>query len=69
MISDGGIRNPRVPAPAREPWAMDRSYPSFSSSARVMRPTVAVVAALEPETAANSVQEMMFISNRPPGSR
>jgi len=69
MIKEGGIKNPKVPAPASEPIARLLSYPSLSNSARVILPTVAVVAALEPETAAKRVHETIFISNSPPGRR
>ena len=63
----GGIKNPKVPAPASEPMAIDFEYPLFSSSLSVILPTVAVVAALDPETAANNVHAATFTCNNPPG--
>ena len=60
IIMLGGMRKPNVPAPAREPKTSERSYFRFSNSGRVIFPTVAVVAAEEPLTAANSVQATIF---------
>jgi len=69
MMIDGGIRKPSVPAPASEPIARSRSYPRRINSVMVMRPTVAVVAAEDPETAANNVQPRTFTCSKRPGRR
>ena len=61
------MRKPRVPAPAREPMARCLLYPRFDSSSRVILPTVAVVAALDPETAANREQAKTLICRSRPG--
>ena len=69
MIRLGGIKNPRVPAPAREPIASFWEYPLFFNSLRVIFPTVAVVAALEPLTAANKEQATTLRCKSFPGIR
>ena len=58
---EGGIRNPNVPDPASDPIAV--------SSGTLIRPTVAVVAAEDPETAANSAQPNTLTCSNPPGRR
>ncbi len=65
----GGIRNPRVPAPASEPMARFRLYPRANSSLKVIRPTVAAVAADEPEMAANMVQPRTLTCISRPGRK
>src|SRR5690625_4931307 len=68
MIMDGGINRPRVPAPANDPTASLRSYPRFHSVSDVIFPMVIVVAVLEPEMAAKSVQPKILVCNRRPGN-
>ena len=69
IIRLGGIKKPSVPAPAKDPNARSLSYPRFDSSSKVILPTVAVVAALEPETAAKREQATMFMWSNFPGIR
>src|SRR6056297_4258742 len=66
---EGGIRKPNVPDPASVPMIIRSSYPRRVSSGTDMRPTVAVVAADEPETAANSAQPKILACRSRPGSR
>src|SRR5690606_40659500 len=65
----GGMSNPRVPAPARELMTMLSGYPRARSSGMVILPTVAQVAALDPDTAAKIVQPRMLVCSRRPGKR
>ena len=60
---------PRVPAPASDPTLQRLEYPRALSSGTVILPTVAAVAAEDPQTAAKSVQPMTLTWSRPPGSR
>src|SRR6056297_3192661 len=66
---EGGIRKPNVPDPASVPMIIRSSYPRRVSSGTDMRPTVAVVAADEPETAAKSAQPKILACRSRPGSR
>ena len=61
------MRNPRVPLPASEPRASFLLYPLLLSSPRVILPTVAVVAAEEPDTAANSEHAATLTCSSLPG--
>ena len=53
---EGGINNPRVPDPAKLPSKIFSGYFLFLSSGIDILPTVATVAADEPEIAANNPQ-------------
>ena len=64
---DGGISNPNDPAPASDPNVKDSEYFLFNNSVVVILPTVAVVAALEPDTAANKVDPKILVCNNLPG--
>ena len=63
----GGIMKPSVPAPASDPMERLWSYLRRSSSGTVIFPTVAVVAAEEPLTAAKKVQARMLTWTSRPG--
>src|SRR3989339_899539 len=63
----GGIMNPSVPAPASDPIDRLWSYPRFFSSGMVILPTVAVVAAEEPLTAAKKVEARILTWMSLPG--
>ena len=71
MISeiDGGIRSPSVPAPARVPTIMRSGYWRWRSSGIDILPTVATVAADDPEMAAKMAQPATLVCSRPPGRR
>src|SRR5690554_2056313 len=69
MMRLGGMRKPSVPAPAREPIESRLEYPRAPSSYNVILPTVAVVAAEDPHTAANNVQAITFTCRSWPGMR
>ena len=59
-IIEGGIRSPKVPEPARLPNKIFSGYFLFLSSGIDILPTVATVAAEEPEIAAKSAQPTTF---------
>ena len=65
---EGGINNPRVPDPAKLPSKIFSGYFLFLSSGIHILPTVATVAAEEPEIAANSPQPTTLTWINPPGS-
>ena len=69
MVIDGGINNPKVPAPANVPATILSGYPRRLSSGMVILPTVSNVAAEDPEIAENAVQPTTFTCNSPPGMR
>ena len=60
-VSDGGIIQPRVAAPASVPIIIGSGYFRFRSSGMDIFPTVVSVAADEPDTAANTVQPTIFV--------
>lgn len=68
-VMDGGISSPRVPAPARVPMIILSGYFRCRSSGIDIFPTVATVAAEEPDMAANTVQPAMLTCSNPPGKR
>ena len=59
-IIDGGINNPKVPEPARLPSKIFSGYFLFLSSGIDIFPTVATVAAEDPEIAANKAHPTTF---------
>ena len=69
MLTDGGIRIPRVPPAASVPRNRRLSYPYFSSWGMATVPMVAAVAALDPDVAANRAQAPTLECIRPPGSQ
>ena len=68
MTMDGGMSRPRLPAPASEPMARPVSYRRSVKAVAVILPTVAVVAVLDPLTAANRVQPATLVWRRRPGT-
>ena len=67
-LIDGGIRMPSVPPAASVPRKSDSSYLRIFTCGRATTPTVAAVATLEPEVAANIAQVPMLACISPPGS-
>ena len=67
MGMEGGIRIPRVPPAAIEPYISSFWYPRFSISGMAIRPIVAAVATLEPQTAPKMAQAKTLATARPPG--
>ena len=67
-IIDGGINNPKVPDPARLPNNILSGYFLFLNSGIDIFPTVATVAAEDPEIAANNAHPTTFTCIKPPGS-
>ena len=66
---DGGISRPSVPAPESVPITRSSGYLRDRNSGIDILPTVATVAADDPEIAAKMVQPMMFVWSSRPGSR
>jgi hypothetical protein len=69
IVMLGGIRIPRVPPTETEPTASRLLYPRLIISGTDTRPTVAAVAGLDPQMAANPVQVAMLLMASPPGSQ
>ncbi len=69
MLTLGGMRMPRVPPAASEPSASRIGYPRALSGGSATVPIVAAVATDEPDVAANSAQQPMFVCSSPPGRR
>ena len=67
-IIDGGINNPKVPDPAKLPNSNFSGYFLFLNSGIDIFPTVATVAAEDPDIAANNAQPTTFTWTNPPGS-
>ena len=67
-IIDGGINNPRVPEPAKLPRRIFSGYFLFLNSGIDILPTVATVAAEDPEIAANNPQPTTLTWINPPGN-
>ena len=65
---EGGIRSPKVPDPARLPNKIFSGYFLFLSSGIDIFPTVATVAAEEPDIAAKSAHPTTFTWINPPGN-
>ena len=65
---DGGINNPKVPDPAKLPSNIFSGYFLFLSSGIDIFPTVATVAADEPDIAANNAHPTILTWIKPPGS-
>ena len=65
---DGGISNPKVPDPAKLPNSNFSGYFLFLNSGIDIFPTVATVAAEEPDIAANNAHPTTFTCTNPPGS-
>ena len=66
---DGGIKSPKVPDPAKLPNNNFSGYFLFLNSGIDIFPTVATVAADEPEIAANKAHPTTFTCINPPGKR
>ena len=67
-IIDGGINKPNVPEPARLPKRIFSGYFLFLNSGIDIFPTVATVAADEPDIAANKAHPTTFTCIKPPGN-
>ena len=67
-VIEGGINRPRVPAPAKVPIIIRSGYFRALSSGIDIFPTVATVAAEEPDIAAKTVHPAIFTCSNPPGS-
>tara|TARA_B100002052_G_scaffold293329_1_gene316287 strand:+ start:292 stop:927 length:636 start_codon:yes stop_codon:yes gene_type:complete len=67
-IIEGGINKPRVPDPAKLPSKILSGYLLFLNSGMDIFPTVATVAAEEPDIAANKAQPTTLTCISPPGS-
>ena len=67
-VMEGGISKPRVPAPAKVPIIIFSGYCRERSSGIDILPTVATVAADEPEIAAKTVQPAILTCSSPPGN-
>ena len=67
-IIEGGINSPKVPDPAKLPNNNFSGYFLFLNSGIDIFPTVATVAAEDPEIAANNAQPTTFTCINPPGS-
>ena len=65
---DGGINNPKVPDPAKLPNSNFSGYFLFLNSGIDILPTVATVAADDPDIAANNAQPTTFTCTNPPGN-
>ena len=65
---DGGINNPKVPDPAKLPNNNFSGYFLFLNSGIDIFPTVATVAAEDPDIAANNVHPTTFTCTNPPGN-
>ena len=65
---DGGISSPKVPDPAKLPNNNFSGYFLFLNSGIDIFPTVATVAAEDPDIAANNAQPTTFTWTNPPGS-
>ena len=65
---EGGINNPKVPDPAKLPSSNFSGYFLFLNSGIDIFPTVATVAADDPEIAANKAQPITFTWIKPPGN-
>ena len=65
---DGGINNPKVPEPAKLPRSIFSGYFLFLNSGIDIFPTVATVAAEDPEMAANKPQPTTLTWINPPGN-
>ena len=68
-IIEGGISNHKVPDPAKLPSNNFSGYFLFLNSGMDILPTVATVAAEEPEIAANKAQPTTLTWIKPPGRR
>ena len=66
-IIDGGINNPKVPDPAKLPNSNFSGYFLFLNSGIDIFPTVATVAADDPDIAANNAQPTTLTCTNPPG--
>ena len=67
-IIEGGINSPKVPEPARLPNNIFSGYFLFLNSGIDIFPTVATVAADDPDIAANKAHPTIFTCIKPPGS-
>ena len=67
-IIDGGINNPKVPEPAKLPNNSFSGYFLFLNSGIDIFPTVATVAAEDPDIAANNAHPTTFTCTKPPGN-
>ena len=67
-IIDGGINNPKVPEPAKLPNNSFSGYFLFLNSGIDIFPTVATVAAEDPDIAANKAHPTTFTCTKPPGN-
>ena len=67
-IIDGGINRPKVPEPAKLPSKIFSGYFLFLNSGIDILPTVATVAADEPDMAANRAHPTTLTCINPPGS-
>tara|TARA_A100000164_G_C21681931_1_gene664758 strand:- start:140 stop:607 length:468 start_codon:yes stop_codon:yes gene_type:complete len=65
---DGGINNPKVPEPAKLPNNNFSGYLRCLNSGMDILPTVATVAAEDPDIAANKAQPTTFTWINPPGN-
>ena len=65
---DGGIKSPKVPEPAKLPNNNFSGYFLFLNSGIDIFPTVATVAAEDPDIAANNAQPTTFTCTNPPGN-
>ena len=65
---DGGINNPKVPDPAKVPNSNFSGYFLFLNSGIDIFPTVATVAAEDPDIAANNAHPTTFTCTNPPGN-
>ena len=65
---EGGINKPKVPEPAKLPNKIFSGYFLFLSSGIDIFPTVATVAAEDPEIAAKSAHPTIFTWINPPGN-
>ena len=65
---DGGINNPKVPDPAKLPNSNFSGYFRFLNSGMDIFPTVATVAAEDPDIAANNAHPTTFTCTNPPGN-
>lgn len=67
-IIDGGINKPNVPDPAKVPTINFSGYFRLRNSGIDIFPTVATVAAEDPEIAANIAHPRIFTCNKLPGN-
>ena len=66
-IIEGGINKPKVPEPAKLPSKIFSGYFLFLNSGIDIFPTVATVAADDPDIAAKIAQPTIFTCIKPPG--